>query len=320
MPKFARISYVIAFVWSGLVTLSALAGPIIVLPFALIPLMAGIGILRKRTWSAYGFALFQFAQLLAMLFVFLRSGEPKGQLFEVVVTVAMLLALIPVFLLAGRTLANLGTERGRPWPWIAVSVLSALPFIFVQAFTIPTGAMENTLLIGDHILARRFPRPSLTRGDLTVFIYPIDRHQTFVKRVIGVPGDRIRISEKVVYRNGVALVEPYVTHKSSYPDSYRDNFPSENGASSMLLDAAREMLKNHVVNGEVVVPAGKYFVLGDSRDNSLDSRYWGFISSSDSIGRPFLIYDSEDQSTEGGMGGKQTGTRRRRWGRVLKFI
>lgn len=155
---------------------------------------------------------------------------------------------------------------------------------------IPTGAMEDTLLIGDHILVQRFPRPSVARGDLIVFLYPIDRNQTFVKRVIGVPGDRIKIVEKIVYVNGAELREPYVIHKNPYPDSYRDNLPSE--PKGQAADAAREMLNNNVVNGQVVVPQGKYFVLGDNRDNSLDSRYWGFVGNGDVIGKPFLIYDS----------------------------
>jgi signal peptidase I len=320
MPKLARVSCVIAFVWSGIVATSALVGPIIVLPFALIPLMAGIGILSKRAWGAWGFALYLFAQLLVAPLVLLRSGNSERLPHDVVATAAVLVVLIPIFFLAGRSLAIPGVERGRGWPWIAVSVVTTAPLIFIQTFVIPTGAMENTLLIGDRILAQRFPKPSLTRGDLIIFRYPIDRHQTFVKRVIGVPGDRIRISKKIVYQNGAALAEPYVIHKNDYPDFYRDNFPSEPEANNMLLDAAREMLRNTMENGEVVVPAGKYFVLGDNRDNSLDSRYWGFVSSSDFIGRPLLIYDSVDETTEDISSQKQVGTHRRRWERLFKFL
>jgi signal peptidase I len=272
MPKLARISCVLAFVLAGSAIISALNGQIALSPVALIPLIAGIGILRKRAWSAYGFALYQFAHLLLLPLVLFRSGNPNGFSVDVVVSVAMLLVLIPTFLLTGRSLASTGAQRGPSWPWIVVSVLTTLPLIFVQAFVIPTGAMENTLLIGDHILAQRFPRPKPKPGDMIVFIYPIDRHQTFVKRVIGVSGDRIRISNKAVYRNGVALVEPYAIHTNSFPDSYRDNFPSgPEAAPRFVADAAQEMLKHNVVNGEVVVPAGRFFVLSDNRDNSLDS-------------------------------------------------
>jgi signal peptidase I len=318
--KLARISCVIAFVWSGIVAMSALVGPIIILPFALIPLMAGIGILRKRAWGAWGLALYLFAQLLVAPLVLFRSGNSERLAHDVFPTAAVLVVLIPIFVLAGRSLAIPGAERGRAWTWIAVSVLTAAPLIFIQTFVIPTGAMENTLLIGDRILAQRLPKPSPTRGDLIIFMYPIDRHQTFVKRVIGVPGDRIRISKKVVYQNGAALVEPYVIHKNDYPDFYRDNFPSEPEANRMLLDAAREMLKNNVANGEVVVPAGKYFVLGDNRENSFDSRYWGFIGSSDVIGKPLLIYDSMDQTTEDISQQKQAVPKRRRWERLFRFL
>ena len=197
------------------------------------------------------------------------------------------------------------------FPWIAVSALLTLPLLFVQAFVIPTGAMENTLLIGDRIVAQRFPRIKPVFGDLIVFFYPIDRSATFVKRVIGVAGDRIRISDKIVYRNGAALQEPYASHKSPYPDSYRDNFPSGE-LNIAVIDAGQEMLKKNVVNGEVVVPQGKYFVLGDNRDNSLDSRYWGFVDAGDLIGKPLSIYDSEDQAP--------AKLHRRRWDRFFKLL
>jgi signal peptidase I len=320
MPKLARVAYVLAFLVAGLDMITAVMGRITLLPFALIPLVAGVGILRKRAWSAYGYALFQFSQLLLILLTAFRSGNSGGLPPDLVAGATLVVALIPLFLFAGRSLDRTGAERGSPLRWIAVSVLLTVPLVFVQAFVIPTGAMENTLLIGDHILAQCLPKPSPMRGDMIVFIYPIDRHQTFVKRIIGVPGDRIRASQKVVYRNGVALAERYAIHTNNYPDFYRDNFPSEPEPNRLLLDAAREMLRNNVVNGEVVVPSGKYFVLGDNRDNSLDSRYWGFISFSDCIGKPFLIYDSEDQSTEGIVGAKQAGPRRVRWERLFKLI
>ncbi len=179
----------------------------------------------------------------------------------------------------------------------------------VQAFVIPTGSMEDTLLIGDHLLVDKLayapegplskyllPYSPIRRGDIIVFRYPIDVAQTYVKRVVGVPGDRIRIEDKQVYRNGVRLAEPYVYHKTEYIDSYRDNFPSDPNAR--LEEPALEMLEKNVVNGEVVVPADCVFAMGDNRDSSFDSRYWGFVPRANIIGKPLIIYWSYDAPTE----------------------
>jgi signal peptidase I len=179
----------------------------------------------------------------------------------------------------------------------------------VQAFVIPTGSMEDSLLIGDHLLVDKLayappgpmtkallPYTPLKRGDIIVFRYPVDISQTFVKRCIGVPGDRIRLVNKQLILNGKAVQEPYVYHKTEYIDSYRDNFPSEPNAH--LLGSAPDMLLNHVQNGDVVVPPGYYFAMGDNRDSSLDSRYWGFVPRENIIGKPLVIYWSYDASTE----------------------
>jgi signal peptidase I len=179
----------------------------------------------------------------------------------------------------------------------------------VQAFVIPTGSMEDTLLIGDHLLVDKLayappgpvskyilPYEPVKRGDIIVFRYPIDIHQTFVKRCMGVPGDRIKLVNKQVYLNGKKLDEPYVYHKTEYIESYRDNFPSEPNVH--VYDPAQEMLEHHVVNGEVVVPPDSYFAMGDNRDSSLDSRYWGFVPRENIIGKPLIIYWSYDAPTE----------------------
>jgi signal peptidase I len=175
---------------------------------------------------------------------------------------------------------------------------------------IPTGSMEDTLLIGDHLLVDKLafateggfskyvlPYEHPRDGDIIVFRYPVDISQTFVKRVVGVPGDHIKIIDQAVYRNGKKLTEPYVVHKNPYPDSFRDNFPSSE-ANFTLLDRGREMLATNVVNGEVVVPPESYFAMGDNRDNSLDSRYWGFVPRENIIGKPLIIYWSYDATTE----------------------
>jgi signal peptidase I len=179
----------------------------------------------------------------------------------------------------------------------------------VQAFVIPTGSMEDTLLIGDHLLVDKLayapagpvsrhiiPYTEVKRGDIIVFRYPVDISQTFVKRCIGVPGDHIRLSNKQLILNGRPVNEPYVYHKTEYIDSYRDNFPGEPNVH--VVDSAQDMLTNHIQNGEVVVPPGSYFAMGDNRDSSLDSRYWGFVPRDNIIGKPLIIYWSYDAPTE----------------------
>lgn len=200
--------------------------------------------------------------------------------------------------------------RGTIAEWtVTILLLLFLTTTLVQAYVIPTGSMEDTLLIGDHLLVDKLafapsgpisqhllPYSDVQRGDIIVFRYPVDIRQTFVKRAIGVAGDRIRIVNKDVYRNGVKLNEPYKYNKSDYIDPYRDNFPGE--PNVMVDRGAIDMLQNHVVNGEVVVPPNTVFAMGDNRDNSLDSRYWGFVPRTNIIGKPLIIYWSYDAPTD----------------------
>jgi signal peptidase I len=172
------------------------------------------------------------------------------------------------------------------------AITTILALIFLRAYVMPTGSMENTLLVGDHLLALRTFSPTATRGDLIVFRYPVDERQVFIKRVAGVPGDRVRLVKGGLLVNGSAVSEPYVRHLAREPYEYRDNFPSE--PNTFVYPSALEMLEKNVKNGEVVVPPGNYFVLGDNRDNSLDSRYWGFVPASNLIGRAVLIYYSAE--------------------------
>ena len=179
----------------------------------------------------------------------------------------------------------------------------------VQAFVIPTGSMEDSLLIGDHLLVDKLsyapegaiskfllPYQQVERGDIVVFRYPIDLNQTFVKRIVGVPGDRLRIVGKELWVNGRKTDEPYVVYKSEYIDGYRDNFPSS-PTSMQIYEPAMQMLRDHVKDGEVVVPEGNYFAMGDNRDQSLDSRYWGFVPRENIVGKPLIIYWSYDAPT-----------------------
>jgi signal peptidase I len=216
-----------------------------------------------------------------------------------------------------------------------------------QPFVIPTGSMEDTLLVGDHVLVDKLtyapagsfgkyilPYQEPRHGDIIVFRYPADINETLVKRLIGVPGDHLRISNGVLYRNGVALQEPYVYHKYAY-DAAFDNFPwacCRPVKQDVAQQAQRDMLAQNVVDGEIIVPPNHYFAMGDNRDNSSDSRYWGFVPRENIIGKPFLIYWSYDAPTEELIGNSagdlvthavdlgQHFFTRTRWSRTLRLI
>lgn len=212
------------------------------------------------------------------------------------------------FFLAKNSLSE--TQRGTIAEWtVTILLLLFATTTLVQAFVIPTGSMEDSLLIGDHLLVDKLaysPKGGLTqhllpyqdvkRGDIIVFRYPEDIRQTFVKRAIGVPGDHIRIENNQLILNGKPVQEPYKVHKDNFFDSYRSNFPSE--PSQRVYPGAEEMLLKHVQNHEIVVPDNCYFAMGDNRDRSLDSRYWGFVPRSNIIGKPLIIYWSYESSTE----------------------
>jgi signal peptidase I len=189
---------------------------------------------------------------------------------------------------------------------IAVFVITFI----VQAFQIPSESMQNTLLIGDYLLVDKtryggagpwdwlMPYRQVHRGDIIVFRYPVHPTQHFVKRVVGVPGDRVRLINRQVYVNGNPLQEPYVRYTSSAHDAFRDEFPRMNLPVPGLEGGWWLEMKKLVEDGELIIPQGNYFVLGDNRDESLDSRYWGFVPQENVIGRPLLIYWSvrnEDQ-------------------------
>lgn len=188
---------------------------------------------------------------------------------------------------------------------ILIAVLLALfvrTFV-VQAFKIPSGSMTPTLLVGDHILVNKFiygvkipfinktvielKKPN--RGDVIVFIYPIDKSKDFIKRVIAIEGDTVEIIDKKVYINGKPFADPYGIHCNGliYPKGIqpRDNF------------------------GPLLVPESKVFVMGDNRDQSYDSRFWGFVDLNEIKGKAFIIYWSWDKSNFGA-----------RWNRIGKLI
>jgi signal peptidase I len=178
-----------------------------------------------------------------------------------------------------------------------------------QPFVIPTASMEDNLLVGDHLIVDRMayapagrftghllPYEPVKRGDIIVFRYPLNIKEDYVKRVIGVPGDHIRMVEKQVYLNGKKLDEPYKYHKTAYILPARDTFPGTPHPG--MRPSAIDMLEHHVVNGELVVPGGFYFAMGDNRDNSDDSRFWGFVPQENIKGKPLLVYWSYEANTE----------------------
>src|SRR5271156_4702409 len=180
---------------------------------------------------------------------------------------------------------------------IAVFVITFV----VQAFQIPSPSMENTLLVGDYLLVNKLcygsggvgdyfmPYRRVQRGDIVVFHYPVNPVQHFVKRVIGVPGDRVRLVNKQVFVNGAPLKEPYAHFTRPANDLFRDSFPRLDVTAGETPEWWIQ-LRKLVEDGQLIVPEGNYFVMGDNRDDSYDSRYWGLVPQDNIIGRPLLIY------------------------------
>jgi signal peptidase I len=218
----------------------------------------------------------------------------------------------------------------------------------VQAFKIPSSSMEDTLLIGDHLLVDKIsyapsgfwhwmlPYQTLERDRIIVLRDPKDSQTYLVKRLIGLPGDRIHLANKQVFRNGVRLDEPYVHHSDEAMDDFRDDFPNWSGntaagGASIALARWMSALPSYVHDGEIVVPEGQYFVMGDNRDLSFDSRYWGFVPRENIIGKPLFIYWSYESSAadyvETGTGGAVAGwiealvhfPTKTRWGRMFRM-
>jgi signal peptidase I len=234
---------------------------------------------------------------------------------------------------------------------LLVTVILALfgTSFIVQAFKIPSASMESTLLIGDHLLVNKFifggtgawyekllPYRKLERGDIIVFKFPYQEHQHFVKRVIGLPGDRLKVVDQAVFVNGKRLSEPYVVHDSSAPyDPLNYNFPPlprQMVASGLQPEWAHAM-QAFIKGDEIVVPPEEYFAMGDNRDRSWDSRYWGFVDHDAIMGRPFLIYwsveaKSSDYTGESTFWSRLSGVfqtllhlpSRTRWSRMLHTV
>lgn len=184
---------------------------------------------------------------------------------------------------------------------VLVTGLFIITFIF-QAFEIPSSSMEDTLLIGDHVFVDRLayaprtgwvgpvlPYRDLQRGDIVVFLSPAESGLYVVKRVIGLPGDRLHLRDGVVFLNGVPQDESYVIRRGDYRP-YRDDFPAVSMPSGATTPEWYLSLPSHLEGGDLVVPEDNYFMMGDNRDASYDSRFWGFVPREHVIGRPMIIY------------------------------
>lgn len=190
---------------------------------------------------------------------------------------------------------------------LIVIALFIITFTF-QPFRIPSQSMEPTLLVGDFLLVNKevahdfwpiAPTYRIHRGDLIVFHYPVDPSMHLVKRVIGLPGDRIRLHGGRAYINGQPLAEPYAYFEPAAADGYRDEFPRMNSADPNIDSRWWIQLRSLVSDGEITVPPDSFFVLGDNRNDSADSRYWGFVPRAAIVGKAFLIYFSV-RTTDGG--------------------
>ena len=182
-----------------------------------------------------------------------------------------------------------------------VVALFLLTFV-LQPYLIPSESMEHTLLVGDFLLVNKqvyaqaggisrwlLPYRDVARGDIVVFHHPL--HPYVVKRVVGIPGDRLRIEDGRVTVNGRALNEPYVAFEPAAMMPFHTEFPAKEYAPQVDPEWWRQM-QSLTHDGELVVPPGEYFVLGDNRNHSEDSRFWGFVPRSQIVARPLVIYFS----------------------------
>jgi signal peptidase I len=186
-----------------------------------------------------------------------------------------------------------------------IVALFLLTFLF-QPQLIPSESMERTLLVGDFLLVNKqifapngndstlsrwlMPHREVTRGDIVVFHHPDPPY--LVKRVVGVPGDRIRIEDGHVMVNGVAQDEPYAAFEPAIRGTVPDEFPGKVYSDYQIDSHWWREMQSLTSNGELVVPAGEYFVLGDNRNHSFDSRFWGFVPRQAIVARPLVIYFS----------------------------
>lgn len=220
------------------------------------------------------------------------------------------------------------------WEWARPILLALLLFVVVrtfvlEAFRIPTSSMENTLLVGDFLLVNKLAYgaevpglglrlPALAdpeRGDVVVFNPPHEPDRHYVKRLLGMPGDMLQMREKVLYVNGLPVEEEYARHIDPHGDAMHPSMTWQVEHTPRSLRTRRHPPTRDNW-GPIEVPRGRYFVLGDNRDNSEDSRYWGFVPRDALRGRPWLVYYSARPEASDGGDEERSWMREIRWDRI----
>ena len=207
-----------------------------------------------------------------------------------------------------------------------LTVVSLFIITFLaQPSQIPTSSMEPTMLVGDFVLVNKqvFAQPGHWRwllpyreprhDDIIVFHYPIDPSQLLVKRVIAMPADRIHLRGGAVVLNGAPLREPFAAYSPAERSAYRDEFPNLQRADPAAEATWWIELRHRIRGGDLPVPAGRYFAMGDNRNNSQDSRFWGFVPREDIVGEPLLVYLSAERTGDSPRG-------QLRWTRIGQVI
>ena len=224
---------------------------------------------------------------------------------------------------------------------VIIAALFIIGFV-AQPFRIPSESMERTLLVGDFLLVDKvafappgiwkwlLPYRTMAQRDIVVFHFPLDSDEHVVKRIIGIPGDEVTLNKGVAVVNNTLRAEPYDVFENADQDEYRDQFPRYTTEDPSVDPHWQDQMHTLVDNAHLRVPAGSYFVLGDNRNHSRDSRYWGFVPRENVEGTPLLIYFSlrEPSATDtepapGGRLGNSAGDRLAdvaRWDRILRII
>lgn len=284
----------LALFFACLSLLAALVNPVIGAFLAAFFLCVAWAIRRHQAWAALAGA----GWMLVPVLLVVTTHHIRSWPAEIIASVALQL-LAGIWFLRAAWRLRAETPSSAAWPWMLLLGLFCVEQVCFRPFVQPSSSMRPTILEGDKYFVNtiRWRTGAIPRrDDIVTFRYPLNPEIDYVKRVIGLPGDRLHFEKNSLVLNGRLTNEPYVIHTLSFPDEYRDNFP--NGAASpQIRPSARDMIARYVKDGELVVPTEHYFLLGDNRDVSDDSRYWGLVPRQNIFGTPVLVYDSHQPAT-----------------------